>query len=40
MDPWLVLLLVLFWCGPIGLGAMLAGLGVYYWGKSKLDKPQ
>jgi hypothetical protein len=31
-------ILVLSWGSPIGLGVMLAGLGVYYWGKSTLDK--
>lgn len=32
MDLWLILFLLLFWSGPIGLGIFLAGLGVYYWG--------
>lgn len=38
MDIWLVIFVLLFWCGPIGLGAFLAGLGVYYWGKAQADK--
>lgn len=35
MDTWLTLFLVLFWCGPVGLGIFLMGLGVYYWGRSR-----
>ena len=27
---------VLFWSGPIGVGAFLAGLGVLFWGISRL----
>jgi len=38
MDHELVQFLIFFWCGPIGLGIFLAGLGVYYWGKAKADK--
>jgi len=37
MNSWMALFLVLFWCGPIGLGVFLSGLGVYYWGRSKAD---
>ena len=37
MDIWLTL----FWTGPIGIGVFLAGLGVLFWGISKLrDKQQ
>jgi hypothetical protein len=32
MDEWFV---ILFWSGPIGLGAFFAGLGVFFWGVSK-----
>jgi hypothetical protein len=32
MDIWLAL----FWTGPIGIGIFLAGLGVLFWGISKL----
>lgn len=35
MPDWLILFLILSWAGPIGLGAFLAGLGVYYWGLAK-----
>lgn len=35
MDEWFV---VLFWSGPIGLGAFFAGLGVFFWGVSKQRK--
>lgn len=27
----------LFWSGPIGIGAFLAGLGVLFWGISRLQ---
>ena len=27
--------LALFWTGPIGIGAFLAGLGVLFWGISR-----
>jgi hypothetical protein len=40
MDPWLVLFLSLFWCGPIGLGFFLMGVGVYYWGKAQNHKTE
>lgn len=26
-----------FWTGPIGIGAFLAGLGVLFWGISKVE---
>lgn len=29
--------LVLFWSGPIGIGMFLAGLGVFFWGVSKVQ---
>ena len=35
MDPWPVVFLILFWPGPVGLVIFLAGLGVYYWGRSR-----
>lgn len=34
MDTWLAL----FWTGPIGIGAFLAGLGILFWGISKMGK--
>jgi hypothetical protein len=40
MTDSLALFLSLFWCGPIGLGVFLAGLGVYYWGRAKAAKPE
>jgi hypothetical protein len=33
MDMWLVL----FWTGPIGIGFFLMGLGVLFWGISKME---
>ena len=33
MDMWLVF----FWTGPIGIGAFLAGLGVLFWGISRVE---
>ena len=30
--------LSLFWTGPIGIGVFLAGLGILFWGASKLKK--
>jgi len=27
----------LFWSGPVGIGAFLAGLGVLFWGISRLQ---
>ncbi len=36
MDIWLTL----FWTGPIGIGVFLAGLGVLFWGISKLRNKQ
>ena len=33
MPEWLIWFLILSWAGPIGLGAFLAGLGVFYWGQ-------
>jgi len=38
MDSGLVLFLILFWCGPVGLGFFLMGLGVYYWGRAQAKK--
>jgi len=34
MDIWLAL----YWTGPIGIGVFLMGLGVLFWGISKLQK--
>jgi hypothetical protein len=33
MDLWLAL----FWSGPIGIGFFLMGLGVLFWGISKMN---
>jgi hypothetical protein len=33
MDMWIVL----FWSGPIGIGFFLMGLGVLFWGISKME---
>jgi len=38
MDSGLAMFVLLFWTGPIGLGVFLAGLGVFYWGRAKLDE--
>jgi hypothetical protein len=38
MPEWLIWFLILFWCGPIGLGVFLAGLGIFYWGQSHARK--
>jgi len=38
MNTWLVQFLLFFWCGPIGLGIFLAGLGVFLWGKAQLSR--
>ena len=35
-DLWLAL----YWTGPIGTGAFLAGLGVLFWGIAKLQKKE
>jgi hypothetical protein len=32
-DIWLAL----YWTGPVGVGVFLAGLGVLFWGISKLQ---
>lgn len=32
MELWMAL----FWTGPIGIGIFLAGLGVLFWGISKM----
>jgi hypothetical protein len=32
-DIWLAL----YWTGPIGVGAFLAGLGVLFWGISRIQ---
>ena len=42
MGEWFI---ILFWTGPIGIGAFLAGLGVLFWGigqarKSEKDKKE
>jgi hypothetical protein len=31
------LFVILFWSGPIGIGFFLMGLGVLFWGISRLD---
>lgn len=38
MPEWLIWFLLLFWSGPLGLGVFLAGLGVFFWGQSKVKK--
>jgi hypothetical protein len=38
METWLVLFLSISWGGPIGLGILLMGLGVFYWGKAQEKK--
>ena len=40
MPEWLVWFLIFSWAGPIGLGVMLAGLGVFFWGQGQLKKSQ
>jgi hypothetical protein len=30
--------LALYWTGPVGLGVFLAGLGILFWGISKVRK--
>jgi len=40
MDMWLVLFLSVTWAGPIGLGFLLAGLGVFYWGQAQKAKTE
>ena len=35
-DLWLAL----YWTGPIGVGAFLAGLGVLFWGIAQLQKKE
>lgn len=32
--------MALFWTGPIGVGAFLAGLGVLFWGIGRLRNPK
>ena len=34
------LFLILFWTGPIGIGVFLMGLGVLFWGSSKVPKKE
>jgi hypothetical protein len=34
MDMWLAF----YWTGPVGVGFFLTGLGVLFWGISKLQK--
>lgn len=34
MDTWLVF----YWTGPIGVGGFLAGLGILFWGISRMRK--
>jgi hypothetical protein len=40
MPEWLFWFLILFWPGPIGLGVFLAGLGVFFWGQSRMRKSE
>jgi hypothetical protein len=42
MDPKLFVLvfLTVTWGGPIGLGIMMAGLGVFYWGQAQKAKAE
>jgi len=37
MPEWLILFMIFSWAGPIGLGALLAGLGIYYWGVAQKE---
>ena len=39
MPEWLVWFMILSWGGPIGLGFLLAGLGVFLWGQGQAKKP-
>jgi len=42
MDPMTLVLVIitLSWGGPIGLGIMLMGLGVFYWGQAQKAKTE
>jgi hypothetical protein len=40
MPEWLFWFLILSWGGPIGLGVLLAGLGVFYWGQGQAKRAQ
>lgn len=40
MSEWLVLFLAITWAGPIGLGILLAGLGVFFWGQAQKEKAE
>ena len=40
MELWMVLLISITWGGPIGLGIMLMGLGVFYWGQAQKAKTE
>jgi hypothetical protein len=33
-QEFMIIILTVSWGSPIGLGILLAGLGVFYWGKS------
>jgi hypothetical protein len=35
MPEWIVWFGILSWGGPIGLGVLLAGLGVFFWGQGQ-----
>jgi hypothetical protein len=37
-QEFVLVFMILSWAGPIGLGIFLAGLGVYYWGRSLYEK--
>jgi hypothetical protein len=42
MDPrlFILLFLTITWAGPVGLGFLLAGLGVFYWGQAQKAKAE
>ena len=40
MDMWIVLFLTKAWVGPIGLGFLLMGLGVFYWEQAQKVKSE
>ena len=40
MPAWLVQFMLFSWGSPIGLGILLAGLGVFFWGQGQLKKAE
>ena len=40
MPEWLIWFLIFSWGGPLGLGVFLAGMGVFYWGQSRMKQAQ